>query len=104
MTNAMKAAVLILAAAFLLGFADAASEPRATREFVTVVETHKVARGDTLWEISELYASKSGVRRDIREFQQGIVEINYDLFRGRTPYMVFPGDELTIRYVKAVEK
>lgn len=67
-----------------------------------VTETYTVQQGDTLNEIASKYMQKSSVRRDIREFREGIVETNWDsVFAGRYPHgLIYPGDKLEIRYWK----
>lgn len=66
---------------------------------VLVSETYTVRTGDTLWAISEQYLQKNTYGpRDIREFYQGIIEINQDVLASREPGEIHPGDKLTINY------
>lgn len=72
-----------------------AAEPAGT----LVTETYFVKPGDTLWTIAEQYIQKNtDGPRDIREFYQGIIEINYDLLKDRPPGLILPGDKLQINY------
>ncbi len=63
-------------------------------------ETYTVQTGDTLDGISYKYMAKSSVRRDVREFREGIIELNYDsVFKDRYPHgLIKPGDKLQINY------
>ncbi len=63
-------------------------------------ETYIVQASDTLDEISYRYMQKSSVRRDVREFREGIIELNYDsVFKDRYPHgLIKPGDRLQINY------
>lgn len=71
-----------------------------------VEEIYTVKSGDTLWTVGERYMEKNTYApRDIREFCEGIYELNYEaVFMDREaqgaarPKEVFPGDELKIRY------
>lgn len=63
-----------------------------------VSETYTVSAGDTLDDISYRYMAKSSVHRDVREFREGIVELNWDKFAGRVPGMIYPGDKLLVNY------
>lgn len=65
-----------------------------------VSETYTVVSGDTLDEISYRYMAKSAVRRDVREFREGIIQENWDaVFKDRQPYgLIHPGDRLQINY------
>lgn len=65
-----------------------------------VTETYIVQQGDTLWDISAKFMAKNtGGKRDIREFYQGIVELNYDtIFANRQNCLIYPGDKLVINY------
>ncbi|CVK18506.1 LysM peptidoglycan-binding domain-containing protein [Sporomusa sphaeroides] len=67
-----------------------------------VTETYTVKSGDTLDAISLRYMAKSAVRRDVREFREGIIQENWDaVFKDRQPYgLIHPGDRLTINYWK----
>lgn len=71
-----------------------------------VTETYTVVSGDTLDAISYRYMAKSAVRRDVREFREGIIQENWDaVFKGRQPYgLIHPGDQLTINYWKGVQE
>lgn len=63
-------------------------------------EVYIVKSGDTLDNIAYEFLSKSTVRRDVREFREGIIEFNWDtVFCDRQPYgQIYPGDRLTINY------
>lgn len=63
-------------------------------------ETYIVRSGDTLWAIANRYMIKNTYGpREIHEFKEGIVELNYDrIFKGREPALIYPGDELQINY------
>lgn len=63
-------------------------------------EVYVVKSGDTLDNIAYEFMRKSTVRRDIREFREGIIELNWDtVFYDRQPYgLIHPGDRLTINY------
>ncbi|SDD39389.1 LysM peptidoglycan-binding domain-containing protein [Sporomusa acidovorans] len=65
-----------------------------------VSEFYIVKSGDTLDEIASKFIAKSSVRRDIREFREGIIELNYDkVFKDRYPYgTIYAGDHLQINY------
>lgn len=65
-----------------------------------VTETYVVVPGDTLWSISAKYMDKNSFgRRDIREFNESIIELNYDnVFSKRPDKMIYPGDRLQINY------
>ena len=64
-----------------------------------VSETYTVKSGDTLWGISQQYIIKNTYgSREIREFYHGIIELNYDLFTGRVPGEIHPGDKIIINY------
>jgi nucleoid-associated protein YgaU len=86
-------AVMIIVALTSCG----STEPKGT----LTTETYIVQSGDTLWTISEKYMVKNKGPRDIREFYQGIIELNYDsVFVGRVPGTIYPGDRLKINYWK----
>jgi nucleoid-associated protein YgaU len=65
-----------------------------------VTETYIVQSGDVLWTIAAKYMDKNTYGpREIREFYSGIIELNYDdVFVGREPGLVLPGDRLKINY------
>jgi LysM domain. len=65
-----------------------------------VSEFYIVKSGDTLDEIASKFIAKSSVRRDIREFREGIIELNYDnVFKDRYPHgAIYAGDHLQINY------
>ncbi|SDD88562.1 LysM peptidoglycan-binding domain-containing protein [Sporomusa acidovorans] len=67
-----------------------------------VSETYTVISGDTLDKIAYRYIVKSSVCRDIREFREGIIELNWDrVFNGRYPHgAIYAGDRLQINYWK----
>lgn len=57
---------------------------------------HIVKEGETLESIAKAYMTKD---REIREFKEGIVELNYEtLFETRIDKRVHPGDRLVIGY------
>ena len=64
--------------------------------------TYVVQRGDTLWDIGEMFIEKNtGGRRYILEFIEGIKEINPELAQGT----LYPGQVLRISYfVKKTEQ
>lgn len=68
-----------------------------------VSETYTVKSGDTLTAISYQFMKKSSVKRDIREFREGIIELNYDrIFKDRYPHgLIIAGDRLQINYWQA---
>jgi nucleoid-associated protein YgaU len=85
--------IIIMVTTFCLGF----GQPQIKGRMVT--ETYTVQPGDTLWNIAEKYIVKNTYGpRDIREFQEGIVEANNEVFRGRVPKLIIPGDVLIIKY------
>ncbi|HWR06174.1 peptidoglycan-binding protein LysM [Sporomusa sp.] len=86
---------LIIVLAVSCGNAD---EPVAKGKLVT--EVYIVQSGDRLWNIAANYMDKNTYGpREIREFYQGIIELNYDsVFAGRKPGLVLPGDRLQINY------
>ncbi|WP_094607767.1 hypothetical protein SPSIL_008660 [Sporomusa silvacetica DSM 10669] len=69
-------------------------------------EVYVVKSGDTLDTISYKFMEKSSVRRDVREFREGIIELNYDMvFAVRYPHeLIMPGDKLTTNYWVAKEE
>lgn len=86
--------VLAMALLVLSGAADAKYPGH------MVTETYIVQSGDNLWNIAGRYLDKNTYGpRGIREFKEGIVELNYDrIFSGRTDQDIYPGDELKINY------
>ncbi|QDR80201.1 hypothetical protein SPTER_15190 [Sporomusa termitida] len=74
------------------------SEPVAKGRLVT--ETYTVVTGDTLDVISYQFIKKSSVRRDVREFREGIIQLNWEeVFKNRYPHgLIRPGDKLKINY------
>ncbi len=76
-----------LAVALLTGFCD-------EQELVEV--TYTVKEGDTLRDISERYLQfNTGGRRYILEFEQGIRELNPELWDNVT---IYPGQVIRINY------
>lgn len=68
---------------------------------VMLTETYIVQAGDTLDAISYKYMAKNDYGpRDVREFREGIIELNWDkVFAGRVPHgLLMPGDKLQINY------
>ncbi|MEN6567145.1 MAG: LysM peptidoglycan-binding domain-containing protein [Veillonellales bacterium] len=65
-----------------------------------VTETYTVVAGDTLWDIAGKYMQKNTYApREIREFYQGIIELNYDsVFSDRQLGDIRAGDRLQINY------
>jgi hypothetical protein len=90
--------VIIIAVIASCGNVKPPDEPIAKGHLVT--ETYTVISGDTLDEISYKFMAKSSVRRDIREFREGIIEENWDsVFKGRYPHgLIYPGDRLVVNY------
>ncbi len=88
------AILLVIAIVMLTSFGNA--EPKGR----LVSETYIVKTGDTLDAISYKFMEKSSVRRDAREFREGIIELNWDaVFKDRQPYgLIHPGDRLQINY------
>ncbi len=87
-------AVLIWMAIVLATYGSAEPQGR------LVSEVYTVRAGDTLDAISYKYMAKSSVPRDVREFREGVIELNWDrVFRNRYPYgLIYPGDKLVINY------
>ncbi len=89
---------------FLLGAALAIALSGATEPPVyklPVETTYTVQDGDTLWSIAGRYmALNTYGPRDIREFQEGIKELNPWLATPERQYgwLLFPGDNLRINY------
>jgi len=67
-----------------------------------VTVTYIVQIGDTLDEISYQFMGKSAAMRDVREFREGIIELNWEtVFKDRQPHgLLMPGDRLQINYWK----
>lgn len=64
-----------------------------------VTDVYTVQKDDTLWSISETYMAKNTYgTRNVAEFYEGIIELNYELFRGRERGMIKAGDELKVKY------
>lgn len=62
------------------------------------VVTHTVEAGETLTSIASKYITPD---REIREFREGIVELNYDeVFSGRKPPEVIAGDVIKVSFWK----
>ena len=91
----LLAAALLCAAMLMVGMTYQDSQSNGT----LVTEIYVVAPGDSLWKISEQFIDKNTFGpRNVDEFYYGIIELNYELFSGRTPGMIFPGDRLQINY------
>lgn len=90
-----KTIAAIFFAFCLLGFDEPVPEGA-----VLVTETCTVAQGDTLDTIAARYMAKNSYgARDIREFRQGIIELNYELLGNReNPALIYPGDKLKVNY------
>lgn len=86
--------VLIAALIVITGAADAKYPGH------MVSETYEAQPGDTLWSISWKYMEKNTYGpREFHEFQEGIVELNYDkVFVNREDGEIYPGDTLEIHY------
>lgn len=93
--NILIGAALAVSVAFAAGAADKEVVKKAPIEVI-----YTVRQGDTLWSIARRYMDLNTYgSRDIREFVSGIVELNYDeVFKGREPGEIYPGDELRINY------
>ncbi|QDR80309.1 hypothetical protein [Sporomusa termitida] len=74
------------------------NEPVANGKLVT--EVYIVKAGERLDDISYHFMSKSSVSRDVREFREGIIALNWDtVFADRYPHgLILPGDKLLINY------
>lgn len=100
----MVGAALIIALLALALVSCGANYEPPKKEMVVI--THVVVDGETLWGVAGKYITPD---RDIREFIEGIYELNYDrVFLNREQNgvprkMVFPGDELEIRYWKSID-
>lgn len=83
--------------AITLATSYGSSEPLAGK---LVTEIYTVATGDTLDDISYHFMGKSSVRRDVREFREGIIQLNWEeVFKDRYPHgLILPGDKLRINY------
>lgn len=90
-----KTIAAIFFAFCLLGFEEPVPEGA-----VLITETCTVAAGDTLDGIAARYMAKNNYGpRDVREFRQGIIELNYDLLGSRdNQALIYPGDRLRINY------
>ena len=88
---------LLLAGAFMcLGYSDDAKPPAGAK---LVTETYVVRQGDTLDAIAWQYMEKNTYGpRDVREFREGIIEGNWDLFSKQGRSVIHPGDALKITY------
>lgn len=86
----MKKVVLVLL--LLLSMASLCSANPTMR----LEATHVVKEGETLDSIAKAYMTKD---REIREFKEGIVEMNYEMiFEKRIDKRVRHGDKLIIGY------
>lgn len=100
MRRAFTAVLLIGTLAVCLGFGQAKIPGK------MIEETYTVKHGDTLWSVGEKFIVKNTYSaRNIREFQEGIYELNYEsVFLNREskgwarPKEVLPGDKLKIVY------
>lgn len=101
LTVIAKTIAALMFAMFLIG-CDVAEQVPA--DAVLVTETCTVAAGDTLDGIAARYMARNDYGpRDVREFRQGIIELNYDLLGDREPGLIYPGDRLKINYWKVKE-
>ena len=90
------AGLLLAGAFFCLGSSDDAKPPAGA---TLVTETYVVRPGDTLDAIALQYMQKNTYGpRDVREFREGIIEGNYDLFTKQGRSVIRPGDSLKITY------
>lgn len=98
MRNLLIIAVIVAAVVTSYGYAAMPDDTIAKGHLVS--ETYTVTSGDTLDKISYQFMAKSSVRRDIREFREGIIEENWDsIFKGRYPHgLIYPGDKLVVNY------
>ncbi|TWH45921.1 hypothetical protein [Sporomusa sp. KB1] len=100
----LVSAVLILALLTLTLVSCGANYEPQKKELVIV--NHVVVDGENLWNVAAQYITPD---RDIREFMEGIYELNYDRVFGEREQngmprkSVFPGDTLEIRYWKSVD-
>lgn len=89
------AGLLLVGVFFSLGYDDA----KPPKGAVLVHETYIVRPGETLDEISHKYMKKNTYGpRDVREFREGIIEENWDLFKEQGRSVICPGDALKITY------
>lgn len=65
-----------------------------------VSETYTVHTGDTISKIAGQYIDKNtGTRRQIDEFTEGIIELNFDLLKDRQSHCtIYPGDQIKVNY------
>lgn len=96
----MNCKKLIIGAALVVAVATVSGFDGNQADYELQTEHYTVRQGDTLWAISAKYVDKNSYGpRDNREFMSGIVELNYDeVFKGRTPGLLLPGDVLRINY------
>ena len=95
-TKDIICAGLLIAGAFLCLGSDDAKQPAGSK---LVTETYIVLPGDTLDAIAWKYMEKNNYSpRDIREFREGIIEGNWDLFSKQGRSVIHPGDTLKITY------
>jgi hypothetical protein len=65
-----------------------------------VSETIVIYTGDTISDIAGQYMTKNtGTRRQLDEFTEGIIELNYDLLKERPSHcIVYPDDQIKVNY------
>lgn len=90
-----KAFMVVAMAALVAGMAYEANQPPKGH---LVIEEFVVAPGDGLDAVAWRVMQKSSVRRDIREVREGIIELNYEQLKGRTPGLIHPGEKLKVAY------
>jgi hypothetical protein len=96
-----RARALLVAALIVLAVASCGAEEPPKGHLVS--EVYTVVSGDTLDEISYKFMAKSSVRRDVREFREGVIETNWELLKDRPHGMICAGDKLVINYYQKGE-
>lgn len=98
--NWLIALGVVIMIVFCCGF----SEEKPPRNYEKIEATYTVKQGDTLWDIAEVYMAKNSYgKRDIREFMQGIIELNVDKYPDIRYSHIKGGQELKINYWVAKE-
>jgi len=91
----MKKAVLVAISLFLLTSVANAMTP-GEKAYCLVTENYTVQNNDTLDSITRRYIVKNTYgKREFHEFRDGIIELNYDIFKQRD---IRKGDNLVITY------
>ena len=92
-----KVVGLLMVAVFCMGMV-VQSQVELHTGAVLVTEMATVAPGDGLDAIAARYMrDNTYAPRDIREFREGLIEANYDLWRERDGVLQ-PGDKLVVNY------